>query len=366
MLLYAVPAKQSIKMNLIRRGTVFYVFFRLHGRQYSLSTGETEVEPARIQAARIYLSHVDRGQAVTIDSLPEIEAHYWLWHKSAPVNNRDTRPTLGTARNYINCFKRLCDKAKVKGVAELRQVAPSLKASTLGIEEGAYVPLVRNAASLFNRRFLAWSASRGVELVNPLTGFIPPVILQRRFVPSEPGFLATLDAAAKRDLRDKGFINEYLLFRLTLGVGMRVQEACHVKWKDVAPRSVAVETTSDHHGKSRKGREVPVSSKFLAELEQYRSLPTNFVITDVTPPKKSKYGRPPRRADRAVKRLTKWLRANGVKKRNPNHWLRKSFGSEVTEAHSLFIASNWLGHRSIVTTEQIYAGVGAHKFADVI
>jgi len=353
-------------MNLIKRGNVYNVFFRLHGRQYSLSTHETEIEPARIQAARIYLSHVDRGHAVAVNGLPEVVAHYWLWHASAPVNNRDSRPALGTARNYVNCLLRLCDKAKVKGVAELQQIAPLLKASMLGIEEGAYVPLVRNAASLFNLRFLAWSASRGVDLVNPLTGFIPPVILQRQFVPSAPGFLTGLDTAAKLELRDQGFINEYLLFRLTLGAGVRVQEGCHIKWKDITPQSVVMETTSDHHGKSRKGREIPVSPGFLQELEQYRSIPSNFVIADVTPPKESKYGRPPRRADRVVKRLTKWLRVHGVDLRNPNHWLRKSFGSEVTEAHSIFVASKWLGHSSVVTTERTYAGVGAHKFADVI
>jgi len=361
LLLVVVKARNpNFKMNFIKRGAVWNVFFRIDGRQYSLSTSQTDLSAAQIQGARIFLAHVEkcRGGGDVRDVADAIEL-YWRWHE-APGEGK--KPSWNSAHKYEVCLREVASLLGVTRLADLAQIASGLSARRLGVSESNFVSLVRQAAALFNRRFLAWAKRAGKELANPFAGHVPPTPKPKQFVAPSAVQVKALNAAAECELQG----NELLLFKACLGAGMRVGEATHIKWADVLERSIWIESTSEHKTKNGKSREVPVSASLIAFFESYRGIPTNYVITDVTPPRTSKYGRPLRRAERTARRLITWLKSKGVRDKRPIHWLRKVFASRVTEQHDIHVASKWLGHSSVKVTEQVYAGVASDKFAEVI
>lgn len=346
-------------MNFIKRGTIWNVFFRLAGRQYSLSTGETDLAKAQVQGARIFLAHVARGETGEIKTVEEVIQLYWRWH-AEPTGAK--KPLWETAHKYEVCLRRVCALLKITDLGPLALAAPTISAKSLGVEESNYNALVRLSAALFRRDFLAWAESIGKKLANPFAGHVPKVPRQKQFVAPSESFVRSLNVSAERELGR----NELLVFKLCLGAGLRVGEATHQTWANILERSVWIEHSSAHRTKSGESREVPVSASLLACLEKHRGLPNHYVIADIFPPKLSKHGKPLRRADRSTKRLRKWLKEKGVKDKRPIHWLRKVFGSTVTQQWDIYTASKWLGHSSVVVTEQVYAGVAEDRFAAVI
>jgi integrase len=145
-----------------------------------------------------------------------------------------------------------------------------------------------------------------------------------------------------------------------------VGEACHLKWKAVGDRSITVESSSDWSTKSGKSREVPVGVGLIAFLDSFRSLPDDYIVADITPPRPSKYGKPLRRAEKSARRLCGWLHDKGITDKRPIHYLRKVFASVVTAQHDIHTASKWLGHSSVVVTERVYSGIADDKYAAVI
>lgn len=349
-------------MNLFKRGTVFNVFFRLGGRQVNRSTGETDLDLARIQAARIYLAAVDRAAECDVKTIDEVIELYWRWHRTRGPEAPGRRPTFVTAHAYENKLRQLCSVLKIKTPSELAQVAPDITAAKLNMSESSYISTVRQAAGMFNLRFLAWAKTIGRKISNPLVGYIPPPPLQRQFLAPADAYIRRLNAAAEAELQR----NELLAFKLCLGAGLRIGEATHLKWKNVTSRSIVVESTSEKRTKNCESREIPVSQTLIAVLEKHRGLPEDYVIADAGPSKPSKYGRPHRRSDRVSKRLIRWLRKQGVTAKQPIHFLRKIFASTVTRRHDIYTASKWLGHSSVVVTERVYAAVAEDKFADVV
>jgi len=290
----------------------------------------------------------------------------WLQSPMAPCDCH--RPRERTARGYINRLRQLAGRLEVATVRELREKAVAIRmtAAALGMTEEHYVPMVRGAAGVFGRLALKYFETQGLKIHNPLLGYIPGVIRAKPFVAPSREKIAGLAAAARDELCDD-HPREYLLFLLTLMAGLRVQEAAFVRWQDILPTSVRVASTSDHLNKANRTRDIPVSQKLLDELERHRASPQAYVIPDGSePPTPARRGVPDVRCSRAARRLAKWLRAQGVAARNPIHWLRKVFGSRVTEQHDLHTASKWLGHGSITTTEQVYAGISEDKRAEVV
>ncbi len=349
----------NFKMNFIKRGSVWNVFFRLAGRQFSLSTGETDLAKAQVQGARIFLTHVARGETGEIKTVEEAIQLYWRWHAEPSPKKK---PQWETAHKYEVCLRRVCALLKITELGGLAQAAPGITARSLGVKESNYNSLVRLSAALFRRDFLIWAESIGKKLSNPFLGHVPKVPLQKQFVAPPKSFVKSLNASAEKELER----NELLTFKLCLGAGLRVGEATHQTWANILERSILVEHTSARRTKSGKSREVPVSASLIASLEAHRGLPDNYVVADVSPPKLSKHGQPLRRADRVTKRLREWLKAKGVKDKRPTHWLRKVFASTVTKQDDIHTASKWLGHSSVVVTERVYSGVAEDLFAAVI
>lgn len=349
----------NFKMNFIKRGSIWNVFFRLAGRQYSLSTGETDLAKAQVQGARIFLAHVARGETGEIKTVEEAIQLYWRWHAEPGPTKK---PLWETAHKYEICLRKVCALLKITELGALAQAAPGITAKSLGVTESNYNSLIRLSAALFRRDFLIWAESAGKKLTNPFLGHVPNVPLPKQFVAPKQSFVRSLNASAEQELER----NELLVFKLCLGAGLRVSEATHQTWANIYDNYIRIEHSSARRTKSGKSRDVPVSPSLIACLEAHRGLPNNYVIADVAPPKFSKHGRPLSRADRVTKRLREWLKAKGVKDKRPTHWLRKVFASTVTKQEDLHTASKWLGHSSIAVTERVYSGVAEGVFAAVV
>lgn len=346
-------------MNFFKRGSIWNVFFRVAGQQVSRSTGESDQDKARIQGARIFLAHIERGETGEVKAIEEAIKLYWKWH-GEPSKVR--KPQWETAHKYEICLRKVCALLKITELGPLAQIAPRITAKSLGVTESNYISLIRQSASIFRRDFLIWAESNGKKISNPFLGHVPNAPTQKQFVAPPNSFVQSLKADAERELDQ----NELLLFKMCLGGGLRSGEATHQKWRNILERSIFVEHSSERHTKSGKSREIPVSPALIAALEFHRGLPDNYVIADVMPPKISKHGKPLRRADRVTKRLRAWLKAKDVKDKRPIHWLRKVFASTVTQQFDIHVASKWLGHSSIAVTERVYAGVASGRFANVI
>jgi integrase len=60
------------------------------------------------------------------------------------------------------------------------------------------------------------------------------------------------------------------------------------------------------------------------------------------------------RCERQFKKLTAWLRQQGITGVMPLHTLRKEFGSQVCANHGIYAASRALRHADIAITSQHY------------
>lgn len=367
-------------MTYIMRGTKWNVSFRFQKKSYFRSCGTSDLEEAkkigpqifatvvREQATPQELSQVSQSLSVGTSTqddagLEQVVRLFEQWLQSPYGSKREKRPRAVTGRNYVLALRRLAKRLNVATVKELRSAIPSANATALGLTDENYDGIVRSAYSIFSKGALTYYESHGLTCGNPLAGYLPAQPLIRTFRPPPAGMLKVLIAAARSEL-EPADLPSYLLFLLCLGAGCRVQEAAFLKWKDVRDEVIVVTTSAAHRNKAGKHREIPVGSKLLIELEEYRNLPGMWVVPSgcVT----ASEGVPKGRAYRAARRLAKWLKAKGVRSTKPVHWLRKVFGSKVTNTRNIFAASMWLGHASVKTTERAYAGVDQGLNADVI
>lgn len=180
LLLVPVKAKNpNFKMNFLKRGSIWNVFFRLKGRQFSLSTGEVDLEAAQIQGARIFLAQVEKGHCGgEVRNVQDVIDLFWKWHATP---NQGKKPSTATGHKYEVCLRKVSTSLKITDLGKLALKAAGLTAKDLGVSESNYVSLVRQSAALFNKRFLAWAKSVGKELVNPFASSIPPTPAQKQF-----------------------------------------------------------------------------------------------------------------------------------------------------------------------------------------
>jgi hypothetical protein len=73
-----------------------------------------------------------------------------------------------------------------------------------------------------------------------------------------------------------------------------------------------------------------------------------------------------KRGYRVLKRLSAWLRTQGIMANHPIHYLRIIFGSVVATRHGLFAAREYLGHSSVVVTEKHYAALLEKPVVDLM
>lgn len=130
---------------------------------------------------------------------------------------------------------------------------------------------------------------------------------------------------------------EKILFLLLYGGGLRVSEACHLKWKDIRLSEKIIRVL----GKGKKERLIAITENLAKELLKWKS-ETDFV-----------FGNAPlntRTAYEMIRNLG--IKANLMKPLHP-HALRHSFATHLlANGANLRVLQELLGHASLVATEK--------------
>jgi len=369
--------------------TKYYVFFRLKGRQVSRSCGTAVYAEATVRAAEIFAEevtgkpkstrsvnpeeqqnlqpsdHSDSSPPLPADkTIEEVIQLYDSWIASATPGQK--RPTPSTVRLYKNRLRQLCRMLGVTTVGQLRGGMNGLTAEKIGTSADNFIPLLRNASGPFRVATMEFYRKKGAVFENPFPT-LPAVKKWPRFVPPVTGVFEKLKEDAEKELKPN-HERMWLLYLLTLGVGLRVQEATHAMWEDVLPTGVWARNDYIHRTKSDKDRFVEVSPRLLQHLEALRRQPNDWVVPDGDGPGRKVDIIPKQRGIRASRHLSKWIRTKFKERNlpNPTHFLRKVFGSIVAKEHGLLTASRFLGHSSISVTEKIYVGLIPGAVANAI
>lgn len=134
--------------------------------------------------------------------------------------------------------------------------------------------------------------------------------------------------------------NQKLLFLLLYGGGLRISEACQLKWTEVnlLQKSLRI------HGKGNKERIVILPDMVIEELKEYKShlQVESFVFGEQ--PLNTRVG-------------FEWIRQTGIKagliKHLHPHALRHSYATHLlTSGANLRVIQTLLGHESLVATEK--------------
>lgn len=150
----------------------------------------------------------------------------------------------------------------------------------------------------------------------------------------------------------------YKAFVLCLLLGLRRKEADLLLWDsiDLKQQVVHIERTQYFDPKTEHSQgDIPILPGMIETLNGLHEARKGiFVLNSKVPPRPmSTYGH--YRAQRHFKKLTIWLRAQGVENTCPIHTLRKEFGRLITEQHGIYAASRMLRHGSIQITAAHYA-----------
>jgi integrase len=360
--------------------TFYYVFFRHRRHPYNRSCGTAVYADAVVRAGQIVAEIVmptpkeaisdplkgpieptrPRGLEIGVE---ELLGFFDEWIRLAKPGQK--RPSPETAANYRRRLRQLCRLLKAYTVAEISLKLAGFNPELAGMSDSNFFTMLRNAAAVFGEAPMKFYATKDTAFESPFEGCVPAMPEQAAFQAPTEKFMDHLKASAIAELKGK-CPREWFLFLLTLGAGLRIQEATHLTWGDVRPSGIDVRSTKSHRTKSGRSRFIPVGPFLLKELEPHRSLPLNWVVADgngnVNEKKVARI-----RCSRAIRRLSKWLKAHGISARNQNHYLRKTFGSFVAQEHGVLAASRFLGHSSIRVTEKVYVGlVGGGPVANVI
>lgn len=377
-----------------RGARLYHVQFRVRDRtrptgwrQVLRSCGTDSCSTAKSRAAEIFVEEASRGKkgisritgaaepdrpsnqeassSVADPYIADVIALHELWMKSAIPGER--RPSISTARNYRRRLAQLCRMLQVETVGQLAAGVKGLTPTRLGVSEANFIPLVRGAAGVFRRNCMEHYAAQGLHFAAPLKS--GPKIRVNEFVsPPTAEQLEALKKAAGLELKP-AHVREYLAFLVILHAGCRAQEATHLRWSDVVPLGirVAVEAGSctalpdreRYQPKSGQSRTIPVDPDILAELNQYRQKPSEFVIPLRKSPRWEGYV-PKNRCQPVLRRLASWLRAKltEFEIKHPNHWMRKVFGSVVAKELGIPHAGEYLGHaKGSPVTAQTYVAL---------
>lgn len=150
---------------------------------------------------------------------------------------------------------------------------------------------------------------------------------------------------------------QYKIFILALGAGLRRDEIDKLKWADVDFKNHRLFVLPSEDGALKSAdseADVDIHESLSNELKQFHeSAFGRYVIESRNAPnplaKQSYY-----RCKTHFKKLAEWLRENGVQSHRPIHELRKEFGSLICASGGIFAASRQLRHSDIRITRDYY------------
>lgn len=131
----------------------------------------------------------------------------------------------------------------------------------------------------------------------------------------------------------------HALLRLLYVTGLRVSEACDLKWRDIVARDNGKAQVTVF-GKGGKERAVLVSADTYKELQSVRSADSDQVLPNLYP----------RKAERIIEKAAK--RA-GIEGAVSPHWLRHANASHALDRGApIHVVQSTLGHASLATTSK--------------
>ncbi len=161
-------------------------------------------------------------------------------------------------------------------------------------------------------------------------------------------------AAAQQEL--KGEVLK--AFFLAAGCGLRRREMDTLRWEsfDFEQQRLTVQPTSDYSLKSDESHSEVILDPALAQFFRQCFQLEQATRTDTVLAGTKKVGRSSRtyRCDATFKPLMAWLHSKGITDRKPLHHLRKLVGEQVLREHGIMMASRFLRHASVATTEASY------------
>jgi integrase/recombinase XerC len=267
----------------------------------------------------------------------------------------ERRYSPGTLRNYAHALEglvRFAESLSLNDWGELR----GEQLQTFVADEhrrGLEPPSLRALLSAF-RSFFRFLAREGRLQNNPAMGVRSPKV--RRKLPEvldvdEAATLVEVVADDPLAIRDRA------LLELLYSSGLRVSEACSVRWRDLDTEQGLLRVT----GKGNKTRIVPVGRKALAALAALREAESAGVDAPILRGRESR-ALTPGAVRAAIKRRA---RAQGVWRRVYPHLMRHSCASHMLESSgNLRAVQELLGHADISTT-QIYTHLDFQHLARV-
>lgn len=352
--------------GLVKRGGIYHFRIFANGREMVRTTGCSDLRSAKRVARELEAKWIKQipvpkqeteSKVLTDMSIEQVCQLAWKAKHRIGCHVEDS-----TLRTHCSRLRRLSRYLKVGTVRELKEALPGyrdspprdLKASTV---EG----LLIGAKSLFKAARLKFYREQGFEIESPFREFYvkPAKIEPFDLFPRSKGNAIAMEAQQQLKDTDEPVYRALLLLR---NAGLRTQEAGHLKWSNITRDDglihVCSDTKSQWKPKKDRDRFVPMHEEALCELLSLRrphEKDDDYILPVEKPPRARSQNQ--NRVQRIFTRSAQWLRAQGepfASSHNPNHLLRKYFGSRVTQELSIYHASNYLGHTRVSTTEAYY------------
>ncbi len=351
-----------------REATNYAMEFEAGGKRTVKSLQTPNRATAEARAKLLMAQTRDRGWEILKPRLPgarlmKIEDLCALYRLYATTKERPLSPfTIG---KNICTFRRLAREMETDSVEAMVGKVKEWRAAAMTTKSPISIATdLRSAACVFTEEAKRYYVESGWAMVDPFDGVKVPQFEIKPFEGYPIHEVQRLIGQAKEALKP---VDQpaYAVFIMGLCAGMRAQEAAWAQWSHLRPNGIVVDNDPTMHTtKSRRTRFVPLPPSVIRELCGLdRKEP--FIMADAERPNgRKKVGR--KRGYRVLKRLSAWLRTQGIMANHPIHYLRKIFGSVVATRHGLFAAREYLGHSSVVVTEKHYAALLEKPVVDLM
>ena len=221
-------------------------------------------------------------------------------------------------------------------------------------EQGARVSansMLTQARALFSKRAMRAGVYEGMNLGPGLAGWLAverlKVARPANYQPPAPEEVEALRAAALALRADD--VALFVVLMIGLHAGLRRGEIAAMRWAWVQGDEIVVPATDGaFQAKSKVGRSVPMRPGLLAELREVCAVagqsvgPDDYVLAGGSAGARLAHFR----------RLGRWMRGLGWKRRQTSHELRKIAASAFAAGNDVFAAQAVLGHAQLETTRR--------------
>lgn len=264
-----------------------------------------------------------------------------------------------TIKHNIQCLKRMMEECGAKTVEKI----DCGKFKFTDENRSNITAQIRAARSVFKVSALNFYKKKGISLENPFG------LMERHSEKPQPYIPLPSETrlAIWKECRDLE-PQSAMIVLLALGCGLRRNEIDKARksWlgKNDDMTVLTVQKESDFEPKSRIRRNIPVSQDLADEiLRLRRSLKPKSNDPYLIPTKHPTAAK--LRFSTRFRTVSSWLTQKGIPEVKSLHALRKEFGSLVSTKHGIFTASTYLGHSSVVITQESYGSLVGNPTVDI-